>query len=67
MTQIQTIIPLGVPPAIQELEEQNPSGDADALENGWDHLEVGRGLANYNSVEIRKLRGCKRYAIAVLG
>lgn len=49
-----------VPATVQELEEASPSNDTDATDSEWEHVEVGRGLANYNSVEIRKVRGCKR-------
>jgi len=49
-----------LPPTVQELEESSPSNDTDATDSDWEHTEVGRGLANYNSVEIRKVRGCKR-------
>jgi glutamate 5-kinase len=49
-----------VPPTVQELEESSPSNDTDAADSEWEHIEVGRGLANYNSAEIRKVRGCKR-------
>jgi hypothetical protein len=31
-------------------------------EEGWIDVEVGRGLANYNSVEISRIKGVKRYA-----
>jgi glutamate 5-kinase len=31
-----------------------------AVEEGWIEVEVGRGLANYNSVEISKIKGMKR-------
>lgn len=31
-----------------------------APEEGWIDVEVGRGLANYNSVEISKIKGMKR-------
>lgn len=30
------------------------------LEEGWIEVEVGRGLANYNSTEVLKLKGIKR-------
>lgn len=30
-------------------------------EEGWIDVEVGRGLANYNSVEISRIKGVKRY------
>lgn len=49
-----------VPPTVQELKESSPSSDIDAADGEWEHIEVGRGLANYNSAEIRKVRGCKR-------
>lgn len=52
-----------IPAPIQELEEQTLTGDLDASETGWEHIEVGRGLANYNSAEIRKVRGCKRLVL----
>jgi glutamate 5-kinase len=31
-------------------------------EEGWIDVEVGRGLANYNSAEISRIKGVKRYA-----
>jgi hypothetical protein len=35
-------------------------------EEGWIDVEVGRGLANYNSVEISRIKGVKRYALMSL-
>jgi len=32
----------------------------------WDFVEVGRGLANYNSAEIMKVRGAKSSQIRQL-
>lgn len=51
-----------VPPTVRELEEQSLNQDVDATDAEWEHTEVGRGLANYNSAEIRKVRGSKRSA-----
>ncbi|KAF8343997.1 Aspartate/glutamate/uridylate kinase [Cantharellus anzutake] len=45
------------------LEEKNK-----AEKDGWEDVEVGRGLANYNALEIQKIRGKKSSDVArVLG
>lgn len=40
------------------------SGANDETEN-WDTEEVGRGLANYNSAQISRVRGLKRYSTSL--
>ena len=34
-------------------------GDVDQTE--WEEVEIGKGLAQYNSVEIDRIKGMKRY------
>lgn len=52
--------------SLQGIDEQTgsmtitPSAAADTSDAEWEHVEVGRGLANYNSDEIRKVKGDKR-------
>lgn len=35
--------------------------DDEEVDDGWELIEVGRGLANYNSAQIRRVKGLKRY------
>lgn len=41
--------------------DQQPRNNSE--EDGWEIIEVGRGLANYNWAEIRKVKGLKRFVI----
>ncbi|KAF8321782.1 glutamate 5-kinase [Clavulina sp. PMI_390] len=55
-----------IPPTVAELEEGSSHHDPEGTDAEWEHIEVGRGLANYNSVEIRKVRGAKSSQLATL-
>lgn len=49
------------PTAVPTTEAQPSATTASASEDeGWEIIEVGRGLANYNSAEIDKVKGQKR-------
>jgi hypothetical protein len=37
-----------------------PTHARDYDPNAWEDIEIGKGLALYNSMEIDRLRGCKR-------
>ncbi|EJD06231.1 glutamate 5-kinase [Fomitiporia mediterranea MF3/22] len=40
-------------------EDEHNDKDEDEVDDGWDLVEVGRGLANYNSAQIRRVKGMK--------
>lgn len=44
-------------------DEHHDKEDQD-LDDGWDLVEVGRGLANYNSAQIKRVKGMKRSVLA---
>ncbi|CCM05767.1 uncharacterized protein FIBRA_08000 [Fibroporia radiculosa] len=49
-------------PAEEEVFVENPAGESDE----WEVEEVGRGLANYNSAQINRVKGLKSSYIAQL-
>jgi len=40
------------------------SGGEDMDVDEWEEIEIGKGLALYNSVEIDRIKGMKRYAVS---
>lgn len=42
--------------------DQVLADEVDSSDTIWEEVEVGRGLANYNSAQIAKLKGVNRYA-----
>ncbi|THG98651.1 hypothetical protein EW145_g7390, partial [Phellinidium pouzarii] len=49
-------------------EDEHHEKDDDDDDDGWELVEVGRGLANYNSAQIKRVKGMKSSKIAnVLG
>ncbi|KAI5118329.1 hypothetical protein M0805_006611 [Coniferiporia weirii] len=40
-------------------EEDHHDKEDEDVDDGWELVEVGRGLANYNSAQIRRVRGMK--------
>ncbi|KAF8682537.1 Glutamate 5-kinase [Rhizoctonia solani] len=55
-------------PNSAEAESREKIDDKSGDNDGWEVVEVGRGLANYNSAEITKVMGHKSSAIAsILG
>lgn len=42
-------------------DDEHHNTDDRGDEDTWQLLEVGRGLANYNSAAIRQVKGLKRY------
>jgi glutamate 5-kinase len=47
-------------PKNAEAESRETPDDNDGDNDGWEVVEVGRGLANYNSAEITRVMGHKR-------
>ncbi|KAL5528871.1 hypothetical protein ACEPAG_4845 [Sanghuangporus baumii] len=42
-----------------EHEHEHHDKEEEDADDGWDVIEVGRGLANYNSAQIRRVKGMK--------
>jgi glutamate 5-kinase len=53
--------------SLDPLSRSSPVVPAQLSEDDWEEVEVGKGLAQYNSVEIDRIKGMKRYVIASVG
>ena len=54
------------PHAIDDEHHEHHEKDEEDADDGWDVTEVGRGLANYNSAQIRRVKGMKRLVYVLI-